>query len=155
MAKNQNVKNVAVNKNATRSFILIEKFEAGLELKGTEVKSIKAGNVSLKESYGFIKNGEVFIKKMHIKPYEQGNINNHDPMRTRKLLLHKSEILKLDSKVQERGLTLVVTRLYLSKGRVKAEIALAKGKNVGDKREDVKKREAKRDIERAIKNYKG
>jgi SsrA-binding protein len=154
MAKSQNVKNLAVNKNAARSYILIDKYEAGIELKGTEVKSIKAGNVSLKECYGFIKNGEVFVKKMHIKPYEQGNINNHDPMRIRRLLLHKHEIEKLATKVLERGCTLVVTRLYLAKGRVKMEIALAKGKNVGDKRQDVKKREAKRDIARAMKNYK-
>ena len=151
MSENEK-KVIAVNKKASRAYILLERFEAGIALQGTEVKSLRAGEVSLKESFAFVKNEEVFIKNMHIKPYKHGNINNHDPLRLRKLLLHKGEIQRLTGKVQERGLTLVITKIYLNeRGKVKVELALAKGKSTHDKRQDIKKREAGRDIARALK----
>ena len=142
---------IAINRKASRSYIILEKIEAGVVLVGTEVKSVRAGKVSLAESYGFVKNNEVFLKNMHIRPYEYGNVHNHDPLRIRKLLLHRSEIERLSGKINERGLTLIATKIYLSSGKVKVELALAKGKIGRDRREDVKKREAKLEIARAMK----
>jgi len=142
---------IAVNKNAFRSYIFIEKIEAGIQLQGTEVKSIRAGKISLKGNYAYVRNNEIFVKNIHIRPYEYGNVHNHDPLRERKILLHRREINKLAGKINERGLTLVVIRVYLSGGKVKLELALSKGKTSRDKRDDIKKREAKIDISRAMK----
>ena len=145
---------VAQNKKARHDYFIEETFEAGLELSGTEVKSIRLGKVNLKESYVDIKNGEIFVVGMHISPYEQGNIFNRDPLRTRKLLMHKKEILKLFGQTQEKGLTLVPLSLYLRGSRVKMELALARGKKLYDKRADIAKRDANRNIDRAMKDAK-
>ena len=142
---------VAQNKKARHDYFIEETYEAGMELSGTEVKSIRAGKVNLKESYVDIKNGEIFVVGMHISPYEQGNIFNRDPLRTRKLLMHKKEILKLFGQTQEKGLTLVPLSLYLKGSRVKMELALARGKKLYDKRADIAKRDADRNIDRAMK----
>lgn len=142
---------VAQNKKARHDYFIEETYEAGIELSGTEVKSIRAGKVNLKESYVDIKNGEIFVVGMHISPYEQGNIFNRDPLRTRKLLMHKKEILKLFGQTQEKGLTLVPLSLYLKGSRVKMELALARGKKLYDKRADIAKRDADRNIDRAMK----
>ena len=152
LMKKEDKKILALNKDAKRAYVLLEKFEAGIVLQGTEVKSLRIGKVSLKGSYAYIQNEEIYIKDMHISPYEYGNINNHDPLRVRKLLLHKREIVRLSGKIKEKGLTMVITKLYLSSGKVKVEIALAKGKTFQDRREDIKGKEAKRDIDRAMKH---
>jgi len=130
-----NEKNASVNRQAFHNYEIIETFEAGIALQGTEVKSIREGKVNLKDSYGLVKNGEVWLLNCHISPYSHGNRMNHEPLRTRKLLLHRHEIRKLIGKTSERGLTLVPTRIYFHKGRAKCEIALAKGKKLYDKRE--------------------
>lgn len=143
----------AKNKKARHEYFIEETYEAGIELKGTEVKSIKAGKVSVKEAFVDTKNGEVFVNNMHISPYKEGNIQNVDPIRRRKLLLHKNEINKLIGKVTQAGYTIVVLSVYDKNGLIKLEIALAKGKKLHDKRETIKNKEAKRAIERAIKNY--
>ena len=124
--------------------------QAGLVLQGTEVKSLRQGRVTLKDAYADIQNGEVYLVNAHIDQYEQGNIHNHDPERPRKLLLHKEEIRRLVGKTKERGLTLIPTRLYFTRGKVKIEIGLAKGKKNYDKRHDLKRRTAQRDIERSL-----
>ena len=139
------------NKNAFRYYELIEKVEAGIVLQGTEVKSIRSGGINLNDAYAVIENGEVYVIKMHIQPYSHGNRENHDPLRKRKLLLHKHQIRKLIGSVVEKGLTLVPTRMYWAKGRAKIEMALAKGKNKGDRRETVKKRDAQREMDKASK----
>ena len=144
----ENIKIVARNKKASYEYFLSEFLECGIELKGTEIKSIKQLAASLNESYVIIKNGEAFIVGMNVSLYDKGNIFNHDVTRTRKLLLHKREIIKLAQKVKEKGFTLVATKLYLKRGRAKLEIALAKGKKLYDKREVEKQRDIKRDIER-------
>ncbi|MDO4661561.1 MAG: SsrA-binding protein SmpB [Tissierellia bacterium] len=143
----------AKNKKARHEYFIEETYEAGIELKGTEVKSVKAGKVSVKEAFVDTKNGEVFVNNMHISPYKEGNIQNVDPIRRRKLLLHKNEINKLVGKVTQAGYTIVVLSVYDKNGLIKLEIALAKGKKLHDKRETIKNKEAKRAIERAIKNY--
>ena len=143
---------VAQNKKARHDYFIEETYEAGIELSGTEVKSIRAGKVNLKESYVDITDGEIFVVGMHISPYEQGNIFNRDPLRTRKLLMHKKEILKLFGQTQEKGLTLVPLSLYLKNSRVKMELALARGKKLYDKRADIAKRDANRNIDRAMKD---
>lgn len=149
---NKKDKVIVFNKDAGRSYFLLEKIEAGLELKGTEVKSIKEGKVSIKESYAFIKENEAFIKNMHIKPYEHATIFNHEPLRTRRLLLHRHEIEKLASKIREKGLTLIITKLYVNqRGKIKIELAVAKGKTFKDRRDDIKAREASRSISAALK----
>ena len=153
MADNKkSVKIIAQNKKAYHDYFVDEKYEAGVELFGTEVKSIRAGRVNLKESYCDIKNGEVFVIGMHISPYEQGNIFNKDPMRPKKLLLHKREILKLFGLVSQKGYTLIPLQIYLSGSRVKIEIGLCRGKKLYDKREDMARNDAKRDMERAFRS---
>jgi len=146
------MKTVAVNKAAHRDYEFVETFEAGLALRGSEVKSIREGRVSLKESYGEVRGGEVFLVKCHISPYEAANIFNHDPLRDRKLLLHRREIKRLTGKVQERGLTLVPTKVFLSdRGLVKVEVALARGRREYEKRDIIKKRDVDREIRAEIK----
>ncbi|TXC91076.1 SsrA-binding protein SmpB [Metabacillus litoralis] len=141
---------VAQNKKANHDFSIEETFEAGIVLQGTEIKSIRNGRANLKDSYARIERGEVFLLNMHVSPYEQGNRYNHDPLRTRKLLLHKKEIVKLIGATKEDGYALVPLKMYLKNGYAKVLIGLGKGKKKYDKREDLKKKEAKRDIERAF-----
>ena len=145
------MKIVANNKKAYHDYFIVDKFEAGIELVGTEVKSIRAGKINLKESWCMIKRGEIFVNGMHISPYEFGNIFNKDPFRVRKLLLHKKEIDKLFGKIKQEGLTLIPTSVYFKNSRVKVEIGLCKGKNLHDKRETLAKKQAARDIDRALK----
>lgn len=145
-------KTIADNRKARHDYELYDRYEAGLELKGTEIKSIRRGKVQLKDSYISFYNNEAYIKGMHISPYEFGNIFNHDATRDRKLLLHRKEIRKLYQDTRIKGYTVVPVRLYLSKGLAKLEIALAKGKNLHDKRESQKAKDAKREIEKALKN---
>lgn len=147
---NNNIKIIANNKKARHDYFILEEYEAGIVLKGTEVKSVRQGKVSIKESYCQITNAEVFIFGMHISPYEQGNIYNVDPLRTRKLLLNKREILKLIGKTKEKGLTLVPLKVYLKYGLVKLEIGLAKGKKIYDKRETIAKKDAERRMRQAV-----
>lgn len=145
------VKIVARNQKAHHEYFIEEKFEAGIELSGTEVKSIRLGNLSLKEAWCQIKDGELFIRQMHIAPYEQGNIFNKDPLRPRKLLMHRREISRLFGKVKQDGYALVPLAVYFKGSLVKVELALAKGKKLYDKREDAAKKDAKRQIDRAMK----
>lgn len=149
------IKTIVQNKKAYHDYFIEDTFEAGIALQGSEVKSVRLGNVNLKDSYAVIKNGEVFLVGAHISPYEKGSHFNPDSKRMRRLLLHKAEILKLRQKVQEKGYTLVVTKLYFKDALVKAEVALAKGKEGQDKRRQIKEREEKRNIQRIIKetNY--
>lgn len=148
------MKLISNNKKAFHDYFILDKYEAGLELKGTEIKSIRLGNINLKDSFIRLKNNEAFIEGMHISPYKEGNRFNHEPLRTRKLLLHKKELLKLANKLKEGGLTVVPTKLYFnSSNKAKLEIALAKGKKLYDKRQDLKEKTAKREIERSLKNY--
>jgi SsrA-binding protein len=146
------MKIIAQNKKAFHDYFILETYEAGIELKGTEIKSIRNGSTNLKDSFIRIKNGEAYIENMYIAPYEQGNIFNHEPRRIRKLLLHKKEIDKLYRKVKEDGLTIVPTKLYFNTSKVKLEIALAKGKKLFDKRQTLKEKSMKRDIDKALKN---
>lgn len=143
---------IAQNKKARHDYHIEEVLECGLVLRGTEIKSVRNGQIQLKESYVRIKDGEAFAIGMHISPYDQGNIHNHDPLRDRKLLLHKREILKLEQKVKLQGVTLVPLRVYLQDGYAKLEIGVAKGKNVRDKRQDLKAKQAKRDMAAALKH---
>jgi SsrA-binding protein len=143
-------RDAAHNRVASHNYFLLEKFEAGVSLRGTEVKSIREGKANLKDSYGLIQNGEAFLLNLHIGPYSHGNLSNHDATRTRKLLLHSGEIRKLLSKTQIKGHTLIPTRLYFRNGRVKCELAVAKGKQDWDKRETEKRREADRDARAAV-----
>ena len=147
----ENIKLIASNKKAHYEYFLSDFLECGIELKGTEIKSLRINGGSLNESYVIIKNGQAFILGMNIPQYEQGNIFNHEPMRTRKLLLHKQEINKLHRKVQEKGFTIAATKLYIRNGKAKVEIALAKGKKLYDKRQSAAERDAKRQIDRAMK----
>lgn len=143
-------RDASVNRAASHNYFLLEKFEAGIALRGTEVKSVRAGRANLKDAYGLVKDGELWLINAHIGPYEHGNIFNHEPLRTRKLLVHRSELNKLFGKTQQRGLTLIPTRLYFRNGRVKVEIALAKGKQTWDKRETERRRTADREAREAI-----
>jgi SsrA-binding protein len=146
---------VATNRKAYHDYFIEEKLEAGVMLRGTEVKSLRDGRVNLQDSYASVDDGEVFLHHCHISPYSHGNIMNHDPLRARKLLLHRKEINKLIGKTQQKGLTLIPLRIYFSKqGRAKVELALAKGKKQYDRRETIKAREAGREVERAIKGRK-
>ncbi|NLH02353.1 MAG: SsrA-binding protein SmpB [Clostridiales bacterium] len=145
------IKVAAQNRKAYHDYFILERYEAGIELCGTEVKSIRAGTLNLKDSFCTIKNGEIFVRSMHISPYEKGNIFNRDPVRPRRLLMHKREIRKLAAKVQQEGLTLIPLSVYFKDSRVKLEIGLCKGKKLHDKRESEAKRGAAREIERAIK----
>lgn len=142
---------IANNKKAYHDYFLEEKIEAGIELVGTEVKSLRMGKCSIKEAFVRIDNGEIYIYQMHISPYEKGNIFNRDPLRPRKLLLHKYEILKLEGKIKEKGYTVVPVEVYFNKGRVKLMIALAKGKKLYDKRADIKAKDLKREAGREFK----
>jgi SsrA-binding protein len=141
---------IAVNKRARFDYHISETLEAGLALQGTEVKSLREGRVNLQDAYADVQEGEVFLLHAHINQYEQGNRFNHDPERPRKLLLHKREIKRLIGKTQEKGLTLIPTRMYFTHGKAKVELGLAKGKKQYDKREDLKRRTAQRDIARAM-----
>jgi len=145
------IKIVTVNKKARHDFFLEDEMEAGLVLRGTEVKSLRQGRVNLKDSYARIKNGEVYLYQMHISPYPFAFYNNHDPERPRKLLLHKQEIKRLYGKINEKGYSLVPLKVYFIRGKAKVTIALAKGKRKYDKREEIKRKDAKRELDRAIK----
>ncbi len=147
----EDLKLVANNKKAYHDYFIDEKYEAGIELHGTEVKSIRMGKCSIKESFIRIENGEVFVYGMHVSPYEKGNIFNKDPLRVKKLLLHKAEINKLAGKVAEKGYTLVPLQVYLTRGKVKVEIGLARGKKLYDKRADIAKKDMKREAEKEFK----
>ncbi|MEG0249448.1 MAG: SsrA-binding protein SmpB [Peptostreptococcus sp.] len=144
------IKVLATNKKARHDYFIDEVYECGIELKGTEVKSIRNGKINLKEGYASVDNGEVFLKQVHISPYEQGNINNVDPLRVRKLLLHKYEIKKLIGAITIKGYSLVPLRVYLKNSRVKIEIGLARGKKLYDKRQDLAKKDAQRRIQREL-----
>jgi len=146
-----NMKTIAQNKKARHDYFVEETYEAGIELCGTEVKSLRAGRVNLKDSWCSIVDGEIFVNGMHISPYEQGNIFNRDPMRVRKLLMHKKEILKLYGTVKQTGYSLIPISLYFKDSKVKLQVGLCKGKKLYDKRADMAERSAKRDMERAIK----
>ena len=147
----ENTKTIAQNKKARHDYFVEESYEAGIELCGTEVKSIRQGRVNLKDSWCSVEKGELFVNGMHISPFEQGNIFNRDPMRVRKLLMHKKEINRLYGIVKQTGYSLIPLSLYFKGSRVKMQIGLCKGKKLYDKREDMAKRAAKRDMERAIK----
>ncbi len=146
-----NIKTLAQNKKARHEYFILETLEAGIELCGTEVKSIRQGKVNITDSYASVKDGEVWIKQMNISPFEQGNIFNRDPLRDRRLLLHKKEIRKLIGQLQQQGYALIPLSVYLKGSLVKVSLAVAKGKKLYDKREDIAKRDAKRSIDRAIK----
>ena len=150
--KKDNIKIVAQNRKARHEYFIIETYECGIELFGTEVKSIRQGKVNISEAYASIDNGEVTIKSMNISPFEQGNIFNHDPLREKKLLLHKKEIRKLIGLINQQGYALIPLSVYLKGSLVKVSLALAKGKKLYDKREDIAKRDAARRIDRAIKD---
>ncbi|HBG75430.1 MAG TPA: SsrA-binding protein [Clostridiales bacterium] len=147
------IKIIAQNKKARHDYFIEETYEAGMVLIGTEVKSIRLGRVNLKDSYADVKQGEVYVRNMHISPYEQGNIFNRDPLRDRKLLLNRREINKLIGYIQQRGYSLIPLQIYLSHGLVKMQLAVAKGKKLYDKRRDMAKRDAKRDMERAFREH--
>ena len=142
---------ISRNKKARFNYEILERFEAGISLKGTEVKSIRNKNISLEESYAQIKNNEAFLLNLHISPYEQGNRENHEPTRTRKLLLHRQEIKKLIGITQQKGLALLPVSLYIKNGIIKVELALGRGKRLVDKREDLKKKAVEREIDRFVK----
>ncbi len=150
-AEKDEERNITVNRKAQHEYYVMQTYEAGIALQGTEVKSLRQGKVNLVDSYANLQNGEVWLVGAHISVYEQGNINNHEPTRTRKLLLNKSEIRKLIGKVKEKGFTLIPLRLYFKNGKVKVEIALAKGKKTYDKRDAIAKKDFQRDQERKIK----
>ncbi|MDX8360659.1 MULTISPECIES: SsrA-binding protein SmpB [Bacillaceae] len=143
---------ISQNKKAYHDYFIEETYETGIVLQGTEIKSIRAGRVNLKDAFARVQNGEVFLHNMHVSPYEQGNRYNHDPLRTRKLLLHKKEISKLIGYTKENGYAIVPLKLYLKNGFAKVLLGLGKGKKKYDKREDLKKKEAKREVERAFRD---
>ena len=143
---------IAVNRQARRDYEVLEKYEAGIALRGTEVKSLRAGRANLKNSYARVMNGEVFLLGAHINEYEQGNRYNHEPKRDRKLLLHKRQIIRVNSKISERGLTLVPLRMYFRRGKVKVELGLARGRRLPSKREELRKRVLDREMEKALKD---
>ncbi len=147
----KNIKNIATNKKARHEYFVEESFEAGIELFGTEVKSLRQGGVSIKEAWCDIESGEVYVKQLHISPYEQGNIFNKDPLRARKLLLHKSEIRRLIGLLKQQGYTLIPISIYFKNSRVKVQVGLCRGKKIHDKRQDIAKRDAGREIQRALK----
>lgn len=151
MAQGKSAPAGAVNRQAYHNYFIHDTYEAGIALTGTEVKSIRAGKVNLRDSFAKVERGEVFLWNAHISPYEQGNRFNHDPLRTRKLLLHKREILKIENILKTKGYTLVPLKMYFKKGHVKCEIGLATGKKLYDKRQDMAAKAAKRDLDRRIK----
>lgn len=148
---NENSRTVAQNKKAYHDYFVLEEYEAGIELFGTEVKSIRQGRVNLKDAWCSIDNGEIFVNGMHISPYEQGNIFNRDPLRKKKLLMHKKEIHKLYSTIKQQGLTLIPLSVYFNKGKAKIKVGLCKGKKIYDKRDVAAKKEVNRSIDREIK----
>jgi SsrA-binding protein len=152
MAESTGTKQIVENRRARHDYQLLDRYEAGIVLTGTEVKSLREGRVTLAQAYADVRGNEVWLIGADISTYDQGNIANHEPARDRKLLLHRREIASLIGKVKERGQTLVPTRLYFKDGKVKVELALAKGKEKGDKRRDIAEREAKRQMERAVKS---
>ena len=152
--KQLGIKKIADNRKAFHDYFVLERFEAGIELAGTEVKSIRAGKVDLKDSFCFIKDGELFTRGMHVSPYEHGNIFNKDPVRVRRLLMHKREILRLQARVMQDGVALIPLSLYFKDSRVKVELGLCKGKKLYDKRQSDAERESKRSIDRAMKERK-
>jgi len=143
---------VVQNRRAHHDYFILEKIEAGIELRGTEVKSLRAGGMTLKDSYAEVRDGEMYLVGSHISPYEKGNIYNHDPERARRLLLHKREIVKLGAKVAEKGLTLVPLRVYFKEGRAKVELGLCRGKHTVDKRDTIREREVLREADRAMRD---
>ena len=151
MAKKKGMKLIANNKKAFHDYFIEDTYEAGIALAGTEVKSLRMGKCSIKESFIRVENGEVYIYGMHISPYEKGNIFNRDPLRVKKLLLHKSEIRKMKGKIAEKGYTLVPLKVYFNRSLVKVEIGLAKGKKLYDKRQDIAKKDQRREAERKFK----
>ena len=151
MADKAGTKQIAVNRQARHEYFVIEALETGIELVGTEVKSLRAGTVNLKDSWVDVDNGQLILRGMHISPYDKGNIFNKDPLRPRKLLMHKAEIGKLLGKVKEKGITLVPLQVYFKNGRAKLEIGLARGKKLYDKREELAKRDMRREAEREFK----
>ena len=152
MAKSKGVKPLVQNRRARHDYFVEETYECGMELKGTEVKSIRQGRANLKEAYARVRNGEVFVDGMHISPYEQGNIFNTDPLRQKKLLLHKSQIRHLAQEVGKMGYSLIPLQVYLKDGRFKMELGLCKGKKLHDKRDDMAAKDAQRDIQRALRS---
>lgn len=152
MPSKQGTKQVAANKKAYHDYFVEEKFEAGIELFGTEVKSVRAGTLNLKDAYCTFQNGEIFVRGMHISPYEQGNIFNKDPMRVRRLLMHKKEILSLFGKTKQDGYSVIPLSVYFRNSRVKIELGLCKGKKLYDKRASIAKRDAAREMDRVMKN---
>lgn len=151
MSKQQGTKEIAQNRKAFHDYFVLERYEAGIELAGTEVKSIRAGQVNLKDSYCTIKNGEIFVRGMHVSPYEKGNIFNRDPVRVRRLLMHKREINKLNAEVMQQGVALIPISLYFKDSKVKMELGVCKGKKLYDKREASAKKDAQRDMDRIMK----
>lgn len=151
MPKQTGTKQIAANRKAFHEYFVLERYEAGIELAGTEVKSLRAGTVNMKDSYCTVKNGEMFIRSLHISPYEKGNIFNKDPVRPRRLLMHKREIAKLNAAVMQDGVAIIPLSLYFKDSRVKVEIGLCKGKKLYDKRNDDAKKVALRDMERGLK----
>ena len=152
MPKQEGIKQAAANRKAFHDYFILDRYEAGIELFGTEVKSIRAGTLNLKDAFCTVKNGELFVRGMHISPYEKGNIFNRDPDRVRRLLMHRKEILKLNAKVMQEGVALIPLSVYFRDSRVKVEVGLCKGKKLYDKRESDAKRQADRDIDRQLKN---
>ena len=150
MPKKEGIKEISSNRKAFHDYFVLERFEAGIELFGTEVKSIRAGQVNLKDSYCTIREGELFVRGMHVSPYEKGNIFNRDPVRIRRLLMHKREIRKLHDLQKQDGYALIPLSLYFKDSRVKVELGLCKGKKTYDKRDAIAKRDAKREMERAV-----
>ena len=153
MPKAQGIKQMAANRKAFHDYFILDRYEAGIELFGTEVKSVRAGTLNLKDAYCTIKDGEIFVRGMHISPYEKGNLFNKDPVRARRLLMHKKEILKLNARVMQEGIALIPLSVYFKDSRVKVEVGLCKGKKLYDKRESDAKRQAERDIDRRMKDY--
>lgn len=153
MAKSSGIKIISDNRRARHDYHVLESYEAGIVLTGTEVKSLRSGTTSLQESYIIVRNGEMYITGWHIPPYEQGNIHNVDPLRTRKLLMHKKEIERVDAKVRQDGLTLVPLKLYFKDSNVKVEVGLVRGKKLYDKRETIKQRDMDREAAQAKKDF--
>lgn len=150
---NETIKLISNNKKAYHDYFIEEKYECGIELKGTEVKSVRMGHVNIRDSYASVDNGEIWLKQMHISPYEKGNIFNCDPLRARRLLVHKYEILKLIGKLKEKGYSLIPTQVYFKGQKIKVELGLAKGKKNYDKRQSIAEASAKREMQRKIKEF--
>ncbi len=155
MPRQEGIKQAAANRKAFHDYFVLDRYEAGIELFGTEVKSIRAGTLNLKDSYCTVKNGELFVRGMHISPYEKGSFSNTDPNRPKRLLMHRAEIRKLQQAVMQKGLALIPLEVYLKDGRVKLQLGLCRGKKLYDKRDDMAKRDVQRDIDRAMRDKNG